>query len=808
VRATSSSGEAPRDLELSVIDPGTSPADDDAATVTSPVDTASGRSAATYVSRSATTVRTLAVRAASNPRGVRAPRPRIRSRRAWGANERLRSGSPSYGTVKAGFVHHTVSQNRYTKRKVPSIIRGIYAYHTQSLNWSDIGYNFLVDRFGRIWQGRAGDLSRNVIGAHTYGYNHVAFAMSAIGNFETKEPPRAMLRAYGKLMGWRLGKWGIAAGDRSRYLEGKRFHAINGHRDAGSTACPGKYLYARLPRIRRLARNWQRYGTLTAPDGGGEQPPPEDNNPPPPPEEEPPPPEEETPRPPREPDRLRDLQSDGFPDLLVRDRATSRLQVLVGDGGPGFARRDTVNDNVGGAMLFTGVGDVTGDDRDDLLVRNGRTKIAKVRPGRRSGGFGRPIAPTRRFAGADLIAGVGNMVGTRRPDVVARDAETGRVWLYRGRAGGRWGRKHVLIRDGRRLSLLGRAGDLDRNGTRDLVARSGRRLMLYPGRRSGRVGAPLVIARGWAGKDLTAGGYDVTGDGELDIVARDRSTGRTWIYLTNRKGRIKGRFGGWRSWRDLDRLTGVGDVTGDGEADILGRSSERLVVFPSLGTRWLQGPLDTGRVAGNANFLQVVGDWNDDGHPDVVARSARTGIVRLYRGTGGQDLRAGVVLARHWRHRTFLVGPGDLSGDGLPDLLSRDQDGVVWLHPSNGRIGMKQRTVARQRIFRTDLVAAAGRWNDDRTRDVIVRKARTKELYLLPGTREGTLGRAVLLPGGRHFGDYDKILGVGDFNGDRRPDILARESQRGRLWLFAGSASGLREREYVASGMDRFDLLG
>ena len=73
--------------------------------------------------------------------------------------------------MHAGFVHHTVNANDYTRDEVPGILRSIYAYHTQSRGWSDVGYNFLVDRFGRIWEGRYGGVDRPVVGAHTLGYN-------------------------------------------------------------------------------------------------------------------------------------------------------------------------------------------------------------------------------------------------------------------------------------------------------------------------------------------------------------------------------------------------------------------------------------------------------------------------------------------------------------------------------------------------------------------------------------------------------------------------------------------------------------
>jgi len=687
---------------------------------------------------------------------------------------------------------------------VPAIIRGIYAYHTQSNGWSDIGYNFLVDRFGRIWQGRAGDITRNVIGAHTLGYNEVSFAMSAIGNFETGQPSRAMLGAYAKLFGWKLGLYGIAAGARHRVLNGHTFRAINGHRDAGSTACPGRNLYAKLPVIRRLATRWQRTGTLAAPDSTTPTPAP--TTPPP-----TTPPTEPSPAPtlpkPDGPDAMRDMQADGFPDLLTRDAASGRLQVLQGDGGPGFGQRRLAVRSVGQDMLFTGVGDVTGDRRPDLLVRSPRSGRAMVRPGRAGGLFGAGIAATDRFANADALAGVGQMAGSRHRDAVMRSARTGKVWIVRGQAGGHWGRKTVLIGNGSRLSMITGAGDLDGDGRNDLLARDGRALVLYPGRGDGRVGRPRVIGRGWGGKDIAAAGQDVTGDGRPDLVARDRATHRTWIYVTRTSGTVAGRYGGWTGWADLNGISALGDVTADGKADLVGRTdSGSLMVLPSRGTRWLQGPVETGKFARGADFAQVVGDWNRDGHADVITRSH--GTMWLYRGIGGGGLRAKVVLARSWGGRTFLVGPGDMDHDGDPDLISRMPDGTIRVTTSNGNIGRERHYVAREQMFRTDMVTAAGYWNDDGSRDLIVRRASTHQLYLVRGNADGTLRRPEPLPGGRNFAAYDRILGVGYFNRDRHPDIIAREKGKGRLWLFAGSASGLRPREYVASGMNRYDLLG
>ena len=238
LRATSATGRAPRDLQLSVIDPGQSAYD---------------RPAALPAARAIGSTGAVASHTEGEAPGVRAPRPHIRTRSDWGADSRLRSGSPQYGQVEAAFVHHTVNSNDYSRSDVPAIIRGIYAYHTRSLGWSDIGYNFLVDRFGRKWAGRAGGMRRAVIGAQVYGYNHVSTGIATIGNFETTTPSREMMRGVGRVVGWKLGLHGVRVGGRYAQLDGDRFRAVSGHRDGGQTACPGINLYRRLDVIREIA---------------------------------------------------------------------------------------------------------------------------------------------------------------------------------------------------------------------------------------------------------------------------------------------------------------------------------------------------------------------------------------------------------------------------------------------------------------------------------------------------------------------------------------------------------------------------
>ena len=190
--------------------------------------------------------------------------PAISTRAEWGADETLRLGkTPIYGQVQLGFVHHTAdlsdtSANTYTAADVPAMIRGMYAYHVQTLGWDDIGYNFLIDRFGRTWEGRYGGTDQAVVGAQTLGYNAVSTGVAAIGNFEidpTALPavPPAVTDAFSRLLAWKFSLAGIPATGNSPVLglDGLTpLQRISGHSDAYATLCPGRYLYAMLPEIR------------------------------------------------------------------------------------------------------------------------------------------------------------------------------------------------------------------------------------------------------------------------------------------------------------------------------------------------------------------------------------------------------------------------------------------------------------------------------------------------------------------------------------------------------------------------------
>jgi flagellar hook assembly protein FlgD len=190
--------------------------------------------------------------------------PAIVTRAQWGADEKIVRAKPLIAkTLKLAIVHHTVSLNTYTPAQAPAIVRGIEAYHVQGNGWNDIGYNFLVDRYGTIYEGRAGGVTNDVIGAHSEGFNTGTVGISLIGNFETVAPPKAMQDALVNLLAWRLdvahidplSKVAYTSGGNAKFKAGKvvTLNAISGHRDTYFTECPGNAVYALLPEIAKSA---------------------------------------------------------------------------------------------------------------------------------------------------------------------------------------------------------------------------------------------------------------------------------------------------------------------------------------------------------------------------------------------------------------------------------------------------------------------------------------------------------------------------------------------------------------------------
>ncbi len=201
----------------------------------------------------ATTTAALPAAYTASPRAVP---PAMLSRTQWGANVFISKPSLYAAAVRFAVIHHTAGVNAYAAADSAAIVRGIQLYHVQGNGWNDVGYNFVVDKYGQIFEGRNGGIDRAVIGAHAVGFNAGSVGIAVIGSYGKAGISSAAQEAIKRLLGWRLDvahvdplstlSW--SSGGNPRYPRGIPvfLRAVSGHRDTGFTDCPGDALYRSL----------------------------------------------------------------------------------------------------------------------------------------------------------------------------------------------------------------------------------------------------------------------------------------------------------------------------------------------------------------------------------------------------------------------------------------------------------------------------------------------------------------------------------------------------------------------------------
>jgi peptidoglycan hydrolase-like protein with peptidoglycan-binding domain len=585
VRVDTTSGQALPDVRVTTINPGTSSADDDLVP----------HSPAASASAAATT-------------------PTIITRKQWGADESLRGATTYNTTVKAITIHHTASSNDYTAATAAAQIRGIYAYDTKGLGWSDIAYNFLVDKFGRIYEGRAGSITKAVRGAHAMGFNTNTMGIAALGNYQTTAAPAVMVDSLAKVAGWKLSQFGVdpsattkltsAGGIGAKFATGAvaTLQTINAHQNTSYTLCPGKNLFPLMGTIRSKATLYVKdssttgpapitthnlfaaYGTLTLASGSTGW-------------------------------AVRDLQ------LELNRRG---LAAGTADGTFG-ASTVTAMKAFQKAAYLTTTGTVTANDWR-ALSRLSYVQTAPPPPP--------PVTPvnTKPIAGFNAD-GIGDVLGRTT------------------------------------------AGDL----------------YFYPAKVGG-IGTPVRISGGWNAYRQVFSPGDITGDRISDLIAIS-TTGYAYLFKGNGKGGLQaGSTLLSRSWAAYTDILTPGDWTGDGKPDLLARGANGdLLLAAGDGKGWFPGAWR--RVGmGWQMFSQIItpGDVTGDGHADLLGRTA-AGKLYLYKGTGittgtASGMLPGVVVgSAGWQAFNTVLSTGDLTGDGKADLIARTPANIDYVYAGTGK---------------------------------------------------------------------------------------------------------------------------
>jgi hypothetical protein len=751
VRTLTTDPTAPTAAIVQVVDPGTSSADD--------VQPTPGAAAAA------------------------ATKPTIYTRKDWGADETLRKGIPSYGQVQLGFVHHTVSSNSYSASQVPGIIRGIYEYHVKANGWNDIGYNFLIDRFGRTWEGRYGGMDKAVVGAQTLNYNSWSTGVSAIGNFDVAGVPQAVTDAYKRLFAWKLNLSGIPATGTVSYplppsfsLNHKYFQRISGHRDGFQTACPGKYLYAKLPEIRAGAAaliGVQRRSTIQ-----------------------------------------RDVDRNGAADALSYSTSADGTSIVGPVSVLASAPRRPVRSGVAIGTGWNGVRnasvspDLTGDGKPDVIAQDPAGRL-RIYLGNGKGGFTGVLYGGRGWNVMTRLIAARDRNGDGRNDILATNTN-GDLIYYPGDGAGWLTAGRIIGRGWNGLSSITTAGDLNGDKLPDLLAtrKSDGVQLMYAGKVGGSLSGGVTWGSGWGSFSSVVGGSDLDGDPYPDVYAR-RGGGMS-TYSSDSSGKMV-RYMRWGSgWDSLTQLSTGTDWNGDGVADLLAvqpaTNGGSLVLYAGTGQRDFETRPAPSLTVPGANLVRLVGDVNGDGYSDAVARVWSNNTLALLLGQAGSKFAAPVTIGSSWNAFTLIEPAGDYDYDGVPDLMARSATGALFVYPMRRDLKWKARlTIASGWQYMLS-ATGTGAFNSDANGDVIGLRASDHALVLFRGDGPTALQDSVVLMTGQN--DLAQILGVGDYNGDGTADVMAR-SGTGRLWLFPGNGKGgLGGRQPVRGGEGIGHVLG
>ncbi len=760
-----------------------------------------------------------------------AKQPEIISRAAWGADENVKTcTSDSVSSIKGAVVHHTVNANTYTADQVPGLLRGIYAYHVKGNGWCDVGYNYFVDRFGRLFEGRYGGIYRNIVGAQVGGFNSQTFGVSSLGNHDPGTagaiaPATPVLTAIGKLIGWKawLNGWdpttstSFTSAGSTRYKDGVVVtkSRVMGHRELSMTTCPGDLMFSKLATIRA--------GAATSYQQGVAQ-------------------------------RTAEVAASTVTETYTRPAGTS---FTLSGRGYGHGRGMSQYGAYGAALK--------GLARDEILdfYYPGTTRSTAV---------GNPTIRVRLSAvgtaGTQVVASPKLVVtdGTRSGSLYAKNADgtlrtRWRVvpdgagltlqWLERGvwRSTSSWkattkplsfqdttmNKVRVVMpngtqRDYRRVVRTHRDGAgamtvsvLSLNYYLQSVVPS----EMPPSWAANALQVQAVAARTYAmyqkGRqpsgslfdtcDSTScqvykglAGYDANGG---NLVGFENPNSTAAVSATN--GLVL-TYNGSPALTEFSSSNGGQSVKSSVPYQV-SKADPYDNVPSGSSSRWTT-TLALSRIQGayaSTGTFQALRIESRDG---INAWDGRTTSVTVVGSKGsttvsGDAFRTAMGLKSTWWTVTSAPAvsaasrPEDLDGNGHGDLLAVDPGGQLRLLSGDGQGAFAATTMATGGWGGLGLVAAVGAWDNDNRHDVVERDAGT--LYYHPGDGRGGLLARVAISSG--WDAVDTITGSGDFDGDGYSDFVARQTN-GQLKIYRGNGKGgVIATRFLASGWQAYRLV-
>nr|WP_030254118.1 N-acetylmuramoyl-L-alanine amidase [Streptomyces violens] len=600
------------------------------------------------------------------PRPSTVVKPPVITQQEWGASTDY-DGTPSYGTeIKAAVVHHTGvdSDNKISCAESRQRMRTIQQEHF-TRGYYDIGYNFVVDKCGQIFEGRSGGMELPVTGAHDVGFNTNTVGISYIGNYMSAKPSRAAMDAVARVIAWKFGMYGIdpagkvtmtsgtdAGVDGNKIPKGSSVELprVFGHRDTNSTLCPGDNLYSKLSLIRSLAAAPGVSHALATSD----------------------------------------VDRDGVSDLVAgTPKASSGGRVTVvpgGINGPVSAKKIALTQSSAGVPganesgdqwgAATAWGDLNGDGHADLAIgspgeddssNTDRGAVTLLYGPALNTGTTMQLGDGFSYAGAKFGAAVavGDFDADGKADVFAASTGSGGTWSARYSKGGE-DASTISTASGSLAYADAASGDFNRDGYAD-VALNYRdtglvgRVVWFKGGANGLSKVGTLSVKG--GRAIAAG--DVNGNGYDDIAIGQPYTSESGAYAGGQVTVVPGTATGFTT-------TGMKTVHQD--------------------TSGVPGAAEAGDALG---WSVSVGDYDADGYADVLAGAPNEDTTRdgTNRGNSGTSL-----LLRGTS--SGLTGTGALS-------LHQDTSGVSGATETDDKLGSAASLTDLSGYGRADLTLGA-----------------------------------------------------------------------------------------------------
>lgn len=695
---------------------------------------------------------------------------KITTRKGWGADESLMKWKPEAITIKGAVVHHTQGNYSYTQAQSAAQVRIIYNYHAKTLGWGDIGYNLIVDKYGGVWEGRSGGLTKAIKGAQAYGANSETFGISIMGDFTSVAPPTAARKAMSNAIAWKLQTHGIKSVSGTirvpgSDLKGRNVPVVSGHRDIGGTDCPGNAFYAQMGTVRSEVTSYLASGSQSSGSSGGS------------------------------------TGSSGGSSGSSGGSSSSSGSTSTGLSAT-FDASNVIPDALfydSSTMTEAQIKTFIQDAGKNCKASSGKTclkdkkfptqNLTTLRGGCKA------ISMSGNQAPWTIIHKTAQACGLN-PQVILVTLQKEQSALAQPKSDAQWAK------------AMG-SGCPDGSGCAPKQA--GFMKQVYYGSDK-LVSYKLRSIAGHVqafkdGKAMTVLHNPSSSCGSQSLKFANVATASLYEYTPYIGNSSKSGCdaSGQKMFWDLMKRYFPNAQSSGGSGSSGGSSSGSSSSSGSTSKPSSASPItwQAKKQIGNGWPSRVIypGDFTGNGYPDMMLINSK-GDLMLYEGRASERFAAPKRIGNGWNGIDWVQGGVDWDGDGKTDLVARVKStGDLRLYPGNGKGGFGK-------------AKKIGNGWQNLTHLTLTRTARGPSIYAVsngrmlhyPGTGKG--GFAAKRTLGTGWNAMTKLTAVGDWSGDGNPDLLARDSN-GDLYLYKGNANGdPGARVKVGSGWQAMTNMG